>query len=104
MSSMKLHFAIALAAVFICGCSESSITGGSGEDVSALATRVEELEEAMENIRAAIDKAQSACDDLDGAVSAFDYDDWRDVVPRVRSAKDDLESALSEAELASMAP
>ena len=40
------------------------------------------------------DEVAGAISDLQDAIAEFDYENWREVVPKVKEAADDLEAAL----------
>lgn len=69
--------------------------------------QVAQLSRQLEDVRSALDDAQSeadalnrAVDDLMSAIDAFGYEDWRIVVPQAYSAAADVESAASDVESA----
>lgn len=72
--------------------------------IDSLNERIDVLEQEREEqaitaslVQSAIDDLESAADDLSSAVSRFDYEDWRDVVPDVVSAASEIESGVESA-------
>jgi hypothetical protein len=55
---------------------------------------------ASGEVQDALKALRSAIDDLDSAIGGFDGDDWKEVVPEVRSAADDVQSAFSKVQSA----
>lgn len=51
-------------------------------------------ERTLAPIRAAVEEAQEQAEKLTSEIERFDSEDWKDVVPDVRSAASDLKSTL----------
>jgi ABC-type transporter Mla subunit MlaD len=86
---MKL-MTVGVAALLLCGCAES---GPSREELEA---EIESLQQQISSAREYAEYVDSASSELSDAVSRFNDENWREVVPDVRSASDDLESASAE--------
>lgn len=66
-------------------------------DKSDLQAKVDALTEQLADARGKVAKVNSAADDVKAAAFRFDGENWRDVVPDVQSASDDLDTAKEEA-------
>lgn len=61
--------------------------------VSALQARVEEAQSAAEDVKAKAEEVASASEDLQSQTGRLDSENWRDVVPDLTSASDDVDTA-----------
>ena len=75
--------------------------------VSALTEKLENTRTAITEVQEYSAKVKTAAEELESETSSFDDENWRDVVPRVRSAGDevataqtDLDSSIEELETA----
>lgn len=81
--------------------SEVVITNSSDEEylsdaegkISALESKLEAVQSELSDAESEIRTLKSAVDDLTGQIDRFDYDNWQDIVPNIRSSADDIERA-----------
>jgi hypothetical protein len=70
----------------------ASCSGSAGEDEPSRSATLAN----HDKIVAALGNLSSAVDSLSEAISSFDDENWREVVPKVREESGSVESALSE--------
>lgn len=67
-------------------------------EVESLREQLADSREQLEEASYGVARAQAAVSEMSDAVSSLDNTDWRDVVPRVRDASEELEAAVTDAE------
>lgn len=89
---IALIFVLATAAAS-CGSSKVEELEAQNED---LQEQVGSLKAKLEEVDGHVIELESAQSDLNDAVGRFESEDWRDVVPDVQSAAEEVESATAE--------
>lgn len=85
------------AAVALSACGEDEKVKALQDENAELTSRIDELSGKLadahskaETLQSEVDEVQTAASDLGDEISRFDDDNWRDVVPQVRSEADDV--------------
>jgi hypothetical protein len=65
-----------------------------------LAALIDEVGDAFLRLSRAQDDVEDASEELEDAVRAFAFENWRDVVPRLSGASEDLSSSISDLDFA----
>ena len=83
-----------LAAVLVCslGCSPTE----SDLQIDGLETQLREVRVKLIALESAVQKLQTASEELSSSQAGFDDTNWRDVVPEVKAATEEVTSALDE--------
>lgn len=97
---MRIALVIMLAtALSGCGSSRIDDLEAQNEDLTAqtedLRSQVAALEAQLEELDEHLSDLEAAQADLSNAVDRFDFEDWRDVVPDVRNAAEEVELSTS---------
>lgn len=69
---------------------------GLRAQVSELEQTQRENQEISDAIRSAFTELEQATEQVESEANRFDYENWRDVVPDVRSAADELAGAMRQ--------
>jgi len=109
------YTALVCVATVVCGCANNDLRSQLHESqsrveeletqVEELQSRVDTLESGISDIRASFDTLSDEIDSLKSKSSRFDFHDWsyvvgdvRRAISRIRTASDDLDSAISAVE------
>ena len=101
MMSRKALCGAILGALMLLSCGQTEPTREELlEEMDDLASQLQDAQDQLGEAQGEVDRVRMASDDLLGAVSQFDDTNWREVVPQVRDASEERESAAADAEAA----